>query len=170
MKKFVSLVALILAAPAFAHPGGHGADTASPDARGSRVRAAPPAAQMAHGRAGDAAKASRTVAIELTPAGSCSPASIPVKQGETLRLVAKNAARSEQHLALGTAGDLKSYAEMVQKHPQMQASQASRIVVGPGESRELVWQFTKPGEFQLSCGVPARFDAASAGRVIVKAR
>jgi uncharacterized cupredoxin-like copper-binding protein len=160
----------LTATSALAHPGGHAPDTGMPDPRGSGAPLPPPAPERAYGRAGDAAKSSRTVAVELTSNGGCSPGSIPVKQGETLRLVAKNAGAAEQDLALGTASDLKAHAEMVQKFPQMQVSQANRVTVRPGESRDLVWQFTRTGEFNLACGAPTRFDAAVAGKVVVSPR
>lgn len=158
MKKVLSLFALVLAAPvAFAHTGGHGAD-------------AEKAPQDSYGRAGDVAKVSRTVPLELTATGGCLPARIAVKRGETLRLVAKNAGTAEQDLALGRQSDLEAHAEMVRKFPQMQAAQSHRVTVKPGESRDLVWQFARAGQFNLACGAPARFDAQSAGKVVVTAR
>jgi uncharacterized cupredoxin-like copper-binding protein len=159
----------LTATSALAHPGGHGPDPATQDPRAPGAMP-PPAPERTFGRAGDATKASRTLAVELTANGGCSPASFAVKQGETLRLIAKNAGAAEQDLALGTAGDLKAHAEMLRKFPQMQAAQSNRITVKPGESRELVWQFTKAGEFNLGCGAPARFDAAAAGKVVVSPR
>ena len=38
----------------------------------------------------------------------------------------------------------------------------------PGKSGEIVWQFTRPGEFQFGCLIPGHFEAGMVGTVNVK--
>jgi uncharacterized cupredoxin-like copper-binding protein len=38
----------------------------------------------------------------------------------------------------------------------------------PGETGEMVWQFTKPGEFYFACLIPGHFEAGMVGKVTVK--
>ena len=40
--------------------------------------------------------------------------------------------------------------------------------VKPGKSGEIVWQFTRPGEFQFACLLPGHFEAGMVGKVTVK--
>jgi uncharacterized cupredoxin-like copper-binding protein len=168
--RLARLAFLLLAPAAFAHPGGQRTEEVSPGARGIHAPSKTPAGEAAHGRAGDARKAARTVALEMTSSGACSPATIAVKKGETVRLVARNRSDSAQDLALGTTGDLRFHAEMARRFPQAQAARSGRITVKPGESGTLVWHFTRAGTFDLACGPAARFDAARAGKVVVTAR
>lgn len=40
--------------------------------------------------------------------------------------------------------------------------------VSPGATGEIVWQFTRPGEFEFACLQPGRFEAGMVGKVTVK--
>ena len=45
---------------------------------------------------------------------------------------------------------------------------ANMAHVRPGKTGEIVWQFTRTGEFQFACLQPGHFEAGMAGKVIVK--
>jgi uncharacterized cupredoxin-like copper-binding protein len=162
--------AVVLSTLAFGAPSALAHSDHSHDApRGARTPA-PAAAAKEYGRPGNASTASRTVQLEITGKAGCNPAEIAAKQGETLKLIAKNASSVPQELAIGNAAELKSHAETVRKFPKMQGSQANRVSVKPGESAELVWQFTNAGQFIVACVPPGQFDAASAGKIVVSGR
>jgi hypothetical protein len=38
----------------------------------------------------------------------------------------------------------------------------------PGETKELVWQFTKPGSFEFACNIPGHAEAGMAGTITVR--
>jgi uncharacterized cupredoxin-like copper-binding protein len=42
--------------------------------------------------------------------------------------------------------------------------------VEPGQRKEIVWQFTKPGEFYYACLMPGHMQAGMIGKVIVAGR
>ena len=113
------------------------------------------------------ARQSRAVQIEMRDAG-CSPGEIKAARGEPLKLVATNKTSRPQHLAVGTAADLKGQAEMLRKFPQMQAAQSTRVSVKPGESAELAW--TAAAEAVVACGAPGEFDATKAAKVTLTAK
>ena len=40
--------------------------------------------------------------------------------------------------------------------------------VRPKKTGEIVWQFTKPGEFHYGCLIPGHFEAGMVGKLTVK--
>jgi len=122
----------------------------------------------AFGREGDPAKAVRTIRVDMADTMRFSPAAITVKRGETVKLVATNKGRVLHEMVLGTADDLKKHADMMKKHPGMEHEEPHMTHVKPGKKGEIVWQFTKPGEFQFACLIPGHFEAGMVGKVTVK--
>lgn len=120
------------------------------------------------GREGDPAKASRTIRVEMADTMRFTPADITVKQGETVKLVATNKGQVMHEMVLGTSEDLKKHAELMRKFPGMEHEEPHMAHVKPGASGEIVWQFTKPGEFQFACLIPGHFEAGMVGKVTVK--
>jgi uncharacterized cupredoxin-like copper-binding protein len=120
------------------------------------------------GREGDPAKATRTIRVEMSDAMRFTPADITVKRGETVKLVATNKGQVLHEMVLGTSDELKKHAEMMKKHPGMEHDEPHMAHVKPGKSGEIVWQFTKAGEFQFACLIPGHFEAGMVGKVSVK--
>ena len=60
------------------------------------------------GKAGDAAKVSRTVTVDMSDAMRFTPSSITVKQGETIRLIAKNSGAIKHEMVLGSEKNSKN--------------------------------------------------------------
>ena len=54
-------------------------------------------------------------------------------------------------MVLGTPEELKEHAELMKKFPEMEHDEPHMAHVKPGKSGEIVWQFTKAGEFQFAC-------------------
>jgi uncharacterized cupredoxin-like copper-binding protein len=119
------------------------------------------------GRQGDPAKARRTITIGMSDAMRFTPAEVKVKQGETVRFVVKNNGKAMHEMVIGTLEELKVHGEMMKKHPTMEHDEPYMAHVAPGKREEIVWTFTKPGEFHFGCLVPGHFDAGMIGRIIV---
>jgi uncharacterized cupredoxin-like copper-binding protein len=153
--------ALALGAPA-AHAHGDAAHAPPRPFDAARVE------DTAFGREGDPAKATRTIRVEMADTMRFVPADITVRRGETVRLVATNKGRVLHELVLGTADELKKHAEVMKKFPDMEHDEPHMAHVKPGKSGEIVWQFTRPGEFQFACLIPGHFEAGMVGRVVVK--
>ena len=119
------------------------------------------------GKPGVAAKASRTVQIDMTDAMRFSPSSINVKQGETVRLVVKNSGQLKHEMVLGTEKELKEHYEVMKKNPEMEHADENMVTVAPGKTGEIVWQFTKAGKIDFACLQPGHYDAGMKGAVTV---
>lgn len=150
---FAALLALAGAGASAAgnHAGGHGHGDAD----------------QAIGKPGTAAKATRTVNVDMTDGMRFNPASISVKQGETVRFVVKNSGQLKHELVLGTEKELKEHYEAMKKNPEMEHADPNMVTLAAGKSGEIVWQFTKAGKVDFACLQPGHYDAGMKGAVTV---
>lgn len=126
-----ALAALVALAAAGAsasgtHAGGHGHD-----------------ADEAIGKPGLAAKATRTINVDMADNMRFTPADISVTQGETVRFVIKNSGQIKHELVLGTEKELKEHYEAMKKNPEMEHADPNMVTLAGGKTGEIVWQFTK---------------------------
>jgi uncharacterized cupredoxin-like copper-binding protein len=145
---------------ALAHGPGHAEKKQSTDSKHVE--------ETAFGRAGDSKKVSRTVNVDMSDTMRFNPASISVQQGETVRFRVKNSGQVLHEIVLGTMDDLKAHAELMRKFPNMEHDEPHMAHVEPGQSGELVWQFTKTGTFHFACLIPGHFEAGMVGTLDVQ--
>jgi len=124
--------------------------------------------ETAFGRTGDPKNVSRTVNVVMSDTLRFSPAELTIKQGDTVKFVVKNAGKTMHEMVLGSTSDLKAHAELMKKFPGMEHDEPYMAYVAPGKTAEMVWQFTKTGEFQYGCLIPGHFEAGMVGKLIVK--
>jgi uncharacterized cupredoxin-like copper-binding protein len=155
----VAVAALLVAAAAQAHgPQAHG--------QGPNLEMI----DTAFGRTGDPKKVTRTVDIEMLDTMRFKPDSITVRQGDTLRLRVRNAGKALHELVIGTDKELQEHAELMKKHPDMEHDEPYMAHVDPGKRNEIVWQFTRPGDFKFACLIPGHFEAGMVGTIKVLPR
>lgn len=154
LQKYIVLAALTLSGGAFAggtHSGGHGHDNA----------------ETAIGKPGVAAKANRTITVEMTDNMRYTPSDIQVKQGETVRFIVKNNGQLRHELSLGTQKELLEHLEQMKKFPDMEHDEPSNVTLAPGKQGEIVWQFTKSGTVNFACLMPGHYEAGMKGAIKV---
>jgi uncharacterized cupredoxin-like copper-binding protein len=122
------------------------------------------------GKAGDPKKVTRTITFHMTDKMRFDPSQITVKQGETIRFVVRNNGKIMHEMVIGTMKDLKEHAEQMKKFPDMEHDEPYMAHVAPGKSEEIIWQFTKAGEFDFACLIAGHFDAGMVGKIRVIAR
>lgn len=120
------------------------------------------------GREGDPRRVKRTIRIDMSDAMRFTPAHLVVRRGETVKLVAANKGQVLHELVLGTPVELREHAELMKKFPEMEHEEPHMVHVKPGKSGEIVWQFTRAGEFEFACLIPGHFEAGMVGKVTVK--
>ncbi len=121
------------------------------------------------GVAGDVAKASRTINVDMSDAMRFTPSSLAIRQGETVRFVIKNSGAIKHEFVLGTEKELREHYELMKKFPEMEHSDPNMVTVAPGKTGEVVWQFTKSGKVDFACLQPGHYDAGMKGAVLVAA-
>ena len=151
-QKFVAFASIAISGAALAsgsHKGGHDEG------------------ETAIGKPGVAAKANRTIAIDMNDTMRYTPSEIQAKQGETIRFVIKNSGKVKHELSLGTEKELREHLEQMKKFPDMDHDEPSKISLAPGKEGEIVWQFTKAGAVNFACLMPGHYEAGMKGAVNV---
>ena len=123
--------------------------------------------EVAIGQPGKTANINRTINIDMTDNMRFTSADIAVKQGETIRFLVKNSGQIKHEMVLGTQKELKEHYAMMMKMPEMEHADANMITVAPGQTGEVVWQFTKAGKVDFACLQPGHYDAGMKGLVTV---
>lgn len=126
--------------------------------------------EHAFGKAGDPKKVTRTITFNMTDNMRFNPSQITVKQGETVRFVAKNDGKIMHELVIGTMKELKAHSEQMKKFPGMEHDEPYMSHVAPGKNEEIIWQFTKAGEFDFACLIAGHFEAGMVGKIKVVAK
>ncbi len=121
------------------------------------------------GKPGVASKVTRTVTVDMKDDMRFHSSNFNVKQGETIRFVAKNSGKVKHEMVLGTENDLKAHYEVMKKNPEMEHADDNMVTVAPGKSGEIIWQFTSAGKVDFACLQPGHFDAGMKGLVNVAA-
>ena len=96
------------------------------------------------------------------------PDKVEVKKGEQIRFMLKNSGALEHEFMLATAAENARHAEQMKKFPDMEHDDPNGKRLKPNASAEIVWRFTKAGEFQFGCLIPGHPEAGMLGTVIVK--
>ncbi|OWQ91431.1 hypothetical protein CDN99_09760 [Roseateles aquatilis] len=131
------------------HAGGHGNE------------------DSAIGKPGKAQQVTRTVNVDMTDNMRFTPASVEVKQGETIRFKVKNSGQVKHEFVLGTEQELKEHYQAMLKNPEMEHEDPQMITLAGGKTGEVIWQFTKAGKVDFACLQPGHYDAGMKGAVTV---
>jgi uncharacterized cupredoxin-like copper-binding protein len=120
------------------------------------------------GKPGDPKKVSRAIQVLMSDDMKFTPANIDVKRGETIRFVVRNTGRVKHEMVIGSMTELKQHAELMRRFPGMEHADPNMVTLAPGESGQLIWQFTQAGRFDFACLQPGHFEAGMMGEVSVK--
>lgn len=156
MKKVVFLAVLaLLATPAvsYADPGHeHGSS-------------------RAYGEPGNPKKPARVIELGMKDADGKMefvPNRIEVKKGEQVRFVMKNHGGLDHEMVLATLKENLKHAEEMRKNPDMEHDDPNAKRLKPNGQGEILWKFTKAGEFDFSCLIPGHRESGMFGTVIVR--
>ena len=97
------------------------------------------------------------------------PASIVVTRGETVKFVVTNTGKLAHEFVIGDAAVQAEHEKEMQAMPGISMEHdVNGISLPPGQTRELVWTFTRDGTVEYACHVPGHFAADMLGRIIIK--
>ena len=154
--KLAAIAVLMSAGAALAGPGagghGHGDETA-------------------YGKPGDPKKPARPIQVVMSEKDgkmSFIPDRIEVRRGEQIRFQLRNNGELDHELVLATLEENLKHAIEMQKNPDMEHDDPNAKRLAPKKAGEIVWAFTKPGEFDFSCLIPGHREAGMTGKIIVK--
>ncbi|HNL41204.1 MAG TPA: cupredoxin family protein, partial [Ottowia sp.] len=125
-------------------------------------------ADSAIGQPGVAARASRSVRIDMNDRMRFSPERLAVRQGETVRLVVRNTGQVPHELSLGTLQDLLAHRDQMARQPGMAHAEPNQITLAPGQQGEIVWHFSRAGTVHFACLIPGHYEAGMRGEIQIR--
>jgi uncharacterized cupredoxin-like copper-binding protein len=114
------------------------------------------------------ARPDRTTDVRMGDGRHAMVGAIVVKRGETVRFVVRNDGKLMHEMVIGTMKELKDHAELMRRFPGMEHDEPYMAHVAPGKEGEIVWQFTRAGEFHYACLVPGHMEAGMIAKITVK--
>lgn len=126
---------------------------------------------FAAGELGDSTKPSRTVEVTMSEGNGTmtyAPAEIDVTTGEQIKIVIKNVGTLKHEFFLDSFQHNASHRIEMQKNPEMEHDDPNAQSIEPGQQKEILWRFSKPGTFEFACLIPGHYEAGMHGKVVVK--
>ncbi len=128
-------------------------------------------AETAYGTPGDPKKPARPVQVVMSEKDgkmSFIPDRIEIRRGEQIRFQLRNNGELDHEIVLATLEENLKHAVEMQKNPDMEHDDPNAKRLAPKKTGEIVWAFTKAGEFDFSCLIPGHREAGMTGKIIVK--
>lgn len=149
---------------------------------------------QAIGEPGKAAKSTRVVQVKLVD-NAYEPESIQVKPGETVKFVLSNEGQLLHEFNIGTAEMHAAHQKemaMMMEHGmltptgvnknmngmdhskagmgkagmgEMKHDDPNSVLVGPGQTKELTWKFSKDITLEFACNIPGHYESGMVGKV-----
>lgn len=110
-----------------------------------------PIKAFAFGQPGNDTKISRTIDIDIRDDTGFSIHSTAVRAGETIRFVVRNMGRIRHELRIGDPDYQLAHSEMVRRMPAVEHDDPNAIIVAPGQSGWIIWQFGSSPVVELTC-------------------
>lgn len=127
--------------------------------------------EAAYGAPGDPKKPARVIHVTMREADGKMlfvPDKIEVRRGEQIRFMLRNNGELDHEIVLATLEENLKHAEEMRKNPDMEHDDPNAKRLGPKKTGEILWRFTKVGEFDFSCLIPGHRESGMFGKVIVK--
>ena len=96
------------------------------------------------------------------------PSRVEIKTGEQVKFMLRNNGELDHELVLGTLAENLKHGEQMRKNPDMEHDDPNARRLAPKKTGEIVWKFTKAGEFDFSCLIPGHREAGMTGTIVVK--
>ena len=124
-------------------------------------------ANYSAGEPGNPKKPARTVKVVMKEM-MFDPSLIEVRKGEQIRFILENDGTEVHEFMLATSAENHKHGELMKKYPDMEHDDPNGKRVAPHSRTEILWKFTKTGEFEYACLIPTHYDFGMFGKVVVK--
>lgn len=125
----------------------------------------------AYGEPGDPKKPARTVLVTMTESDQRMqfiPSEVKIRRGEQIKFVIRNNGLLDHEIVIATLQENLEHAEEMAKNPDMEHDDPNAKRLEPRKTGEIVWKFTKAGEFDFSCLLPGHREAGMFGKIFVR--
>lgn len=122
------------------------------------------------GMPADAADADRVIEITGGDDLKFDPAAVTIKVGEIITFRVHNPGVLPHDFTLGDDHMQDEHeAEMAEMGAGMEHMDANAVLVPPGETVELTWEFTEAGTILMGCHQPGHYAAGMKGTIVIEA-
>lgn len=126
------------------------------------------AVESPFGRMGARREATRVIDVQVDARQRVTPSTLDFSHGETIHFRARNDGDTVCQFLLGTVDDIRAQHELSRRQPGGVFDSPSSQRLRPGRNAEIVWEFTRIGEFAYACVSGAsEFDPARLGAIRV---
>lgn len=117
-------------------------------------------------------KVDRTITVTATEI-AFDMKDMEIKKGETIRFVLINKGEQPHELSIGDAAEQAEHRQMMidmagMSMTEMHHGEGNSVSTEPGETKDLIWKFTKTGAFEFACNYPGHADLGMQGTITVR--
>jgi uncharacterized cupredoxin-like copper-binding protein len=126
---------------------------------------------QAYGQPGDPRKPARIVQIVMREAGGRMmfvPDRVVVRRGEQVRFQLRNDGEIDHELVLATVEQNLAHMKAMENAPDMAHDEPNAQRLKPKARAEILWRFTRTGEFDFSCLISGHRQFGMFGTVTVR--
>lgn len=125
----------------------------------------------AYGEPGNPKQSARIVQVTMREADGKMefiPNRLEVRRGEQVKFVLRNNGELDHEIVLGTLEENLKHGEEMRKNPDMEHDDPNAKRLAPKKTGEILWKFTKAGEFDFSCLIRGHRESGMFGTIVVK--
>ena len=123
------------------------------------------------GEPGDPKKPARIIQVTMNEGDGKMmyvPDRVEIRRGEQIKFVLRNNGALDHEFILATTAENVKHAEEMKKNPEMEHDDPNAKRLAPKKATEIVWRFTKAGQFEYGCLIPGHREAGMTGTIVVK--
>lgn len=128
--------------------------------------------ETAYGQPGNPKQGSRVINVTMRETDDGKMVFIPnrfeIRKGEQVKFVLRNNGALDHEIVIATLAENMKHAIEMAKNPEMEHEDPNAKRLKPAKSGEIIWKFTKVGEFDVSCLIPGHRESGMFGTIIVK--
>jgi uncharacterized cupredoxin-like copper-binding protein len=148
-----------------------GAASAGPGQKGHGHAGGHGHAEFSAGEPGDPKKPARIIQVTMNEGDGKMmyvPDRLEIKRGEQVKFMLRNNGALDHEFILASTAENVKHAEEMKKNPEMEHDDPNAKRLQPKKTMEIVWKFTKAGQFEYGCLIPGHREAGMTGTIIVK--
>ena len=96
------------------------------------------------------------------------PDRLTVRAGEQVRFLLRNNGQIEHEFVVATLEANLHHMKAMEANPDMHHEEPNARRLGPKQTSEILWRFTRPGTFDFSCLIPGHRQAGMFGTITVE--
>lgn len=70
---------------------------------------------------------------------------------------------TDHEFVMDTNEKILEHKEVMEKNPDMEHADDNSIHLGPGEKGQIIWTFSRPGDYTFACLIPSHYESGMHG-------